>query len=97
MLPVEKVFDGETEATANSAIFNAQWYPKVTAQVKRDGGSTHTVKLEGSINGVDWEEVDAGGANITLLKSSTDWYHYFRIVLSGNDGAIDAWIGAGGA
>jgi hypothetical protein len=102
MLPTQKVIDGETGEAKASATFTAQWYPNVTAYVKRTGGSAHSVKLQGSINNVDW--VDIGSALTTdgILTNFDGtklvYYLYYRIYITTNTGGtLNAWMGTGGA
>lgn len=95
MLKPEKILD-EKEGTGDSLIFNAQWYPMVTCQLWYEEGSTCTCKLQGSVDNVHWEDVDDGGDNPSILKS-THWYLYYKVVISANDRKASAIIGAGGA
>jgi hypothetical protein len=101
MLPIVKVLVGETGETKASKTFNAQWYPHVTCYVKRTGGSAHSVKLQGSVNNSDW--VDIGSALttdgiLTNYDSKHIWFLYYRLYITTNTGgALNAWIGAGGA
>jgi len=103
MLPMVKIIDAETGQAKASATFNAQWYPHVTAYIKRTGGSAHSVLLQGSINNADW--VDIGSALTTdgiltnfVAAYGYIWYPYYRIYITTNtDGTLNAWIGAGGA
>jgi len=95
ILKPEKVFTDKT-GTGDSAIFNAQWYPDVTAVILRTGGTAHEVKLQGSLDATNW--VDVSTAITGDHKSVTgEWYLYWRIVIVSNDGTINAWIGCGGA
>ena len=88
------MFDAKT-GTGVSKIFTAQWYPKLTVQIKRTDGSAHAIDLQGSLDGVNWVTV---GATITTDYSSSDtWFLYWRLNMTANDGTIDAWIGCGGA
>jgi hypothetical protein len=100
MLPIQKIIDAETGETKASDIFNAQWYPHITAYIKRSGGSAHSVKLQGSINNIDW--VDIGSALTTdgILTNFDGtkriWYLYYRIYITTNTGGtLNAWMGAG--
>jgi len=103
MLPVRKIIDAETGQAKASLTFTAQWYPHVTAYVKRTGGSAHSVILQGSINNVDW--VDIGSALTTdgiltnyVAANGYIWYLYYRIYITTNTGGtLNAWMGAGGA
>lgn len=104
MLPIEQILVDETGQAKASAVFNAQWYPKVTAYVKRTGGSAHSVKLQGSMNNSDW--VDIGSAltadgiltNNAVTTNIELYFLYYRIYITTNTGgALNAWIGAGGA
>ena len=103
MLPIEKVVDGETGEGKASAIFNAQWYPHVTAYVKRTGGSAHSVKLQGSLNGTDWSDIGSALTDngfLTNYESTKGyvWCQYFRLYITTNtEGTLDCWMGAGGA
>jgi len=92
-----KLILDEYEGTDPSDKWCAQWYPKVTVQLWYSTGTTANVALEGSVDGVHWEEVDAGGDNVSLLKNGTEWYLYYRVRIDANDRKISAIIGAGGA
>jgi len=103
MLPIQKIIDAETGQAKASAVFNAQWYPKVTAYVNCAGGSAYSVKLQGSINNVDWFDIGtaltATGILTNFVAAYGDiWYPYYRLWITTNTGGtINAWMGAGGA
>jgi len=106
MLPVEQIIVDETGQDKASAIFNAQWYPDVAAYVKQTGtGLTLSVKLQGSVNGSDWNDVGsaltANGVLHNFDGTKRVYYPLYRIYIttnSGNEGfKLNAWICAGGA
>lgn len=94
MLEPRKVFTSKT-GTGFSEVFTAQWYPKVTVQIKRTDGTAHSAQLQGSLDKTNW--VDVGSAITGAFGNSDVWFLWWRLNLTSNDGTIDAWIGAGGA
>jgi len=100
MLPIQKIIDAETGEAKASDIFTAQWYPHITAYIKRTGGSAHSVKLQGSINNTDWVDIGSALATDGILTNFDGtkqiWYLYYRIYITTNTGGtLNAWIGAG--
>jgi len=95
LLEPRKVFTDKT-GTGTSEVFTGNWYPNVTAYIKRTGGTAHSIQLQGSINGVDWFNV---GSAITgdSGTNGTTWALHWRLSITSNDGTLNAWIGAGGA
>lgn len=95
MLTPTKIFTDKT-GTGNSSKWCAQWYPFTRVHLTYAGGTTCTCHLEGSIDGVTWETVDAGGDNPPTLKCA-EWWLYFRVVITVNDRTVQAIAGSGGA
>ena len=96
MLPVDQILTDETGNNKASKVFNAQWYPQVTVILDYTNGVTANIKLEGSLDGVNWVDVvEAADNPITI--TSDHWYHYYRLWIAANDRTINAKIGASGA
>jgi len=86
----------EYTGTDPSGKWCAQWYPFTRVHLWYSTGATANVALEGSLDGVHWYEVDAGGDNVDELICDT-WWLYFRVRIDANDRKISAIIGSGGA
>jgi hypothetical protein len=105
MLPVDKIIVDEAGQNKASQTFTAQWYQHVTAYVKQTGtGLSLSVKLQGSINNVDWVDIGtpitANGILTNFDGTKLVYYLYYRVWITTNSGTnnlLNAWMGAGGA
>ena len=106
MLPVKQVITDEVEDEKASDIFNAQWYPDVTAYVKQTGTDLAlSVKLQGSLNNSDWVDIGnpitSDGILVNHDGTKRVYFPYYRLYITTNTGTegfkLNAWMGCGGA
>jgi hypothetical protein len=95
-------------SNGNSAVFNAQWYPFVVAQLTLSYGTSCTiiVKMQASLDNSHWVDIvsdtfsNGDGATVSLVKPAGEWWLYYRLNITVDKVATfvtDAWMGAGGS